>query len=183
MRIPPTALLEKVCSHPKAVRPLLERPYLDATDPENPVAVATNGRLMAVIPVKADATESGYLSIAALKQARKSKAKDGGVSITFGANRAHVLENGMQLPREDVEGSQFPLWRNCVPASDRPITLRLSLNPSTLLALAEAIGSGEGVTLEIHDEKSPVIVRPLAAKARESLIRGAFGVFMPARSS
>lgn len=178
MTIPPTALLEKVCAHPKQQRPLLERPYLDTSDAAHPVVVATDGRRMAVVPVQAEATEEGYIGIAALKQARKA---DG--SITFGPNRVHVLTNGMQFPREDKEGSVYPKWRNVLPATDRLIAMRLSLDPSALLAIAEAIDSAGGVTLEIEDPSKPIIVRPLRSKTRRGIIAGAYGAMMPQHSS
>lgn len=71
MKIHKLAQIEKACTT-DATRAALLHPYIDTTKPETPVIVATNSRIMAVVPVT-EADRSGYVPASALKAARKLK--------------------------------------------------------------------------------------------------------------
>jgi DNA polymerase III sliding clamp (beta) subunit (PCNA family) len=135
-------------------------------------AYATNGHILAVVPVTSEKGDTpGWLTPDALKLARK-EAK-GSDTITISLNGQLILPGGMSLPRPNGEEKPPRFFRVLRQAlSNRKI--RIGLNASYLKELSEAIGSEE-VVLEIDRPDSSILVRPI----RNS--EGVLGILMPVR--
>lgn len=183
MKIHKLALIEKACSTDKD-RPALFFPYIDTSESGKPVVVATNGKIMAIVPAVAQESEAGRLSVAPLKLARKQGPQDCADIEVDPVTRAHKLLNGNVLPREDeADGANYPNWRGVLPSPHRVIIARIALNPALLLNLAQAMAAGESVVLEIEGADKPVTVRPgYSGTTRKPVaphIPDAFGLIMP----
>ena len=134
--------------------------FLDC-EPEQPVMVATDGKIMAIIPVEADKAEQGFLTAAALKAARKLAKRSDTAELTCNGN--FTLTDGSTLPRptEHSEGkAPFIQYRNVLPKEDRQTTMRIGLNAALLAKLAEALGT-DALVLEIETAKSCIVVKPI----------------------
>jgi hypothetical protein len=140
MKLPPSSRIEKCVS----TSPLHERllsVYLDAPSKK---AVATNGQIIAVVPVETDPGEvSGRISTKAFACARKAVKKGEPVIV--------------QVDNQNGRGTPFD-WE-IVCSKDMP-RLTIALDAKQLLKLAEAL-SRDGATtvkLEIVDEHTKIRV-------------------------
>ena len=169
----------------------LEKAMASASDPSRPaireasvckspdgriVAVATNGHILACVPVDASADECGPLSAEALKAYRKV---GGTLNVSGGDYR---LDNGVSMPRTSTAKQNFPQWEQITESAlRRPVHVKILLDPKLLLALHEAIGRDERgrvgalVQLEISDDPNDPIV------LRTNNNHEAFGLIMPGR--
>jgi hypothetical protein len=154
MKIPKKAMIELITANDDKSQ--ISRPYLDLSNPSAPVAVACNGRTLAVVPVTLDEDDTaGYISDVALKHARKVTA---GRYAELAIRKAgtNTASDGTAFPSGYFDG--YPNWKSVVP-SGKP-TVRLKINPEMLLRLAKALDAPDGVDVDIYEEHGNVIVRP-----------------------
>lgn len=151
---------------------------------EKAVAVATNGRTMAIVPVEIESdVELGLLSSAALKAARKMGGKNDDAEMSLNGNIA--FPDGSTLPRPTAEEfGTFPRWEQVLPTEEVKFTV--ALDPRLLLSLADAIGCdgfrNKGIVLSFSDEQSPIRVT-VNGNGRSDFGGGARGIMMPIRVS
>ena len=112
--------------------------------------VATNGRILAVVPVETDdADTNGLVSKEALVQARKGIPKGGMTTIVCNSG-LHLERQGMTLERPFQESADsFPNWKAGV-VPDAGLTVRkVILSASLLHKLADAMAT-DAVTLHLQ---------------------------------
>lgn len=177
--------IEKVASTDDG-REILHGVYIDCRKPEAHVAIATNGRALAVVPIDdvQDGEAGKLIPSAVMPKARKLAGKYG--RLCLGLNGAIKLSDGSTMPFADNEGKEFPNWRQIVPEEGRPGAIKVALNPALLSAIASAIGAtGEIVTLEIapyqRNKDSAPDWSSNAIRITYGRSPGAFGVMMPGR--
>ena len=163
MRIDKRFKVTKVVSS-DTTRQSMTNPWL-----ENGRVVATEGHMIAIVPIEASADDvDGVIPSAALTAAR-------GIDINCSsASAVTVGERTFIRP-----GLATPPWKQVVPSFDGVETVSITLSPSLLAKLAEAIGVGssEGVTITFKPSApcDAMLVNP-------SPPNGAYGVLMPMRS-
>lgn len=178
MKIPTNAKLENCVSHDKH-RAVLANIHIDT---EANLAVATDGRMMALVPIELDELDTtGPLPPDALQAARKLAKKNNHSDCLLMCNGDIRLSNGVSMPRPttggvDGELPPYPKYQQVVPDKDRPVKFAIAFNAALLADLAGALGC-EIVTLQFRDELSPIVVLPSEAGS----VAGAKGVLMPAR--
>jgi hypothetical protein len=172
--------------------------YLDV---EKQRLVATDGHAMAVVPVSGltespgdcPKDESGFVSVDALKAARKgtSKRQD---HVVMSANGKHVLQNGTTMPRPVViNGMSFPPYEQVLPEYRKgsPDTITIGFSPELLVQLMKAIGQEKMVALTFPvpsrvdqgsrridaDIGHQEVLDPFVVEGKD----GAVGVLMPCR--
>lgn len=173
MKIAKEARIEKMVYPAKGVgREVLKHVYVEQDGEGKPVAVATDGRMLACVPVELEPGDTaGLVTVEALTQARKLARS--GEMAQVEANGCLKLANGATLPRPEL---QYPNWRQVVPQGEP--RFRFALSAERLLAIAQALGAKESqVVLEFTDELSPVRVRAVGCNSE------ALGVLMPVRMS
>ena len=119
--------------------------------------VATNGRILAVVPVQTeDADTDGLVSKEALVQARKGIPK-GGVTRIGCNSGLHLEAQGMTLQRPFQECSySFPNWKAIVPEEELTVR-KVTLSASLLRKLADAMAT-DAVTLHLQDNDGTAIL-------------------------
>ena len=178
MKIHKNVQIEKAASNDDT-RKILCNPWLDGSN-----LVATNGRILAVIPIeKSDHDTDGIIPSAALKEARKIKQDQ--VEINANGCVTYSNKNGsFTLEREkDVT---FPNYKQLiVNANDHKKYIKIALDVDLLINLAAALGGkNDQVNIEIplNEEGLPLNhafkVTPLIPSQA-----GAFGLLMPCRIS
>jgi hypothetical protein len=180
MKIPKNCKIEAVAST-DPTREVLTAPYLEVKK-ERGTLISTDGRALVVLPVEVSEEDTeGWVAIPALVAARKFARKGNDAEVT--CNGACAAMDGVAYPRPftkpanpgpDYLAKRFPNWRQVVPDKDRKTVLKVSLDPALLMAMANALGSGEQVTLEFEDELSAILV---TGKGE------GFGVLMPMRTT
>jgi hypothetical protein len=135
-------------------------------------AMATNGTVLAIVPVVSDDVDTvGLMSADALKAARKlTPAREG--TINIGLNGSQQLKDGTKIPRpEDCKSPRiFHLLRHA--HKDRQY--KIGLNAAMLKTLADALGSEE-VILDFGTATSAILVTP------KQQTPGTLGLIMPIR--
>ena len=196
MIIDPKYKIHLAAAKSDASRPTLESVYVHrrATTGE-PVAVATDGHILAIVPVEPSrvpetedelpeipaAGEPGILIPPdAIKHAGK-KDNHGLLLVSTADTPGHVSTvdgRGWALPAVDP-ARPFPAYENVVPQIDRPVKFRVSFDARLLSRLADAIGADKGaVTLEFGaGEFDAIRVLPID-KDGKRVIDGE-GVLMP----
>jgi hypothetical protein len=164
--------IEKCCSTDDT-RYVLNNPWTasvgepDAEGYRPAKMVATDGRMMVVLPVLLEPGETaGQIPVEAIKQARKER------TPKLHANGSVTLPNGVVMPRNHEV--KLPAYEQVIPAEDRPVTYKVCFNAALLAKMQEAMGS-EFVTLEFADPKDIIVVKG-------SKVEG-IGYLMPARMS
>jgi len=149
MKINSDSKIEKLVAD--ETRVVISAPYLDLSDKSAPVLVATNGKVLAVVPVIPDTSDTqGYISVDAIKSSRTRE------------NNNEILVNGTQklksceMPRPDL--GVFPNWRPLL-ESKKPVVVTITIDAALLSALAKAVSSSGVVELQIREESDPVHVR------------------------
>lgn len=170
MKFPKSSKIEGVVSS-DPTRPAIENVYFDKDEGK---LIATNGRIMAVVPVLTDENDtSGLLSPQSIKLARKEAGRLPIAQIH--PNGALNLPSGVSVPRptEDQCG-KFPNWKQVVPPLFDPV-FKVRIDAELLAKLAAALCDDKGsfVTLSFRDADSPFSVT--------GNIPDAFGVMLPAR--
>jgi len=179
----PWSKIEKVVPPPDG-RPAIEDVYFDK---EEGNLVATDGFVMAIVPVESEPQDTtGHIPLEAItagrKQARKSR-----LYIEAHAERVKIVFNdGLDFPRSPLP---YPDYKQIVPAydpEDEEIAC-VTFDARCLMRLAEALCQAEdrakknsehlGVTLTFHkDGVRPILVHPLWDNGR---VRGRYGILMP----
>ena len=160
-----------------ASRHVITEPYLDMT--KSPVMVATNGAIMAVVPIETDIEDkTGFVTAEALKAERKAK-------LGMLCNGELKVVNGPSFPRPEL--GQYPNGRVALPAKDREVKFKVGLNVKLLWELCQAIGC-ETAQLEFADNVEAVLVKPTSVGERHSMHPSkpaanpdSYGVIMPTR--
>lgn len=144
MRVHVQYLPELVCD-PEATRFALAHPYLDLSDPDNPVLVGTNGRTLIAVPVS-ETTEdqSGSVHTEAIKLAREpERTWRQHIALKVSATETAIPEFcSFKAPQ-----GKFPNWRECGVEEGRE-EVSISLDVELLYNLVKAAGGVPGyVTL------------------------------------
>jgi hypothetical protein len=171
MKVHKNAKIEAACST-DATRPALSEPYLDLTNGK-PVLVATNGRILASIPVEVSEHDvTGYVCAEALKIARKAAKSSQPAEVGCVAGLA--LADGRPLPRNGQAAAQnYPAnWRQVVPADFKAPIAVIRLDARELWQLAQAMGT-ESVAITVEDPSGVAHVAPFG---RGAVVDGARGV-------
>ena len=174
-------------------RPNLQNLHLDV---EKKKLIATNGHVMAVVPIT-DLDKSpgpcakdttGFVAPAVLKQARKVTPKEFGYMIVS-AGKEHVFVDKSTMPRTDAGGAQFPPWEQVVPSYKEGDegTITIGISAKYLLDMAKAIGADVrknyqvAVTIALPSAKAKdkTILEPYVVTASGS---EAFAIIMPCRT-
>jgi DNA polymerase III sliding clamp (beta) subunit (PCNA family) len=175
MKIPKQCKIEKAASK-DATREILNHICIDTQDGKTN-AVATDGRMMAIVPVELceddDAATQRLLPIKALTEARKQarQAKES----TIGLNGAVKMLDGTTFAAPNLGDLNFPNYRQVIPKRDKAECVTVRFNTKALYELAQAIGAvGDVVTLQIAKDGEPLVI--------EEDTTGAKGVLMPVRA-
>lgn len=172
MRINKTVKIEAAVE-PKGKKSLnrtaIQNVYLDREDSQAKL-VATDGKILAIVPVGAKEGESGCISPEALKAARK-------LGGEIAVNEFLTVADGTQFPKPD--GGMFPKWRQVLP-QPKGQTLTIGINPSLLMRLAEAIGA-ETVQLTIDIDNPYSAIHVGMGKTLHNDNQHNSGVIMPVR--
>ena len=178
MKIPKQCKMEKVASKDKT-REVLNYVLIDTQDGKSN-AVATDGKMMAIVPVELcdgdDASAERLLPVKALTEARK-QAKQAKES-TIGLNGAAHMPDGtsFSVPAH-MAATKYPNYR----AVNKPAKeyKTVCFNAKALYELSQAIGAvGDKVTLQIpigEDVFGPLVI--------EEKTTGAKGILMPVREN
>ena len=135
-------------------------------------AIATDGYIMAVVPIKAEDSDTpGLLSPDALKLGRKSMPK-GFDEIRIALDGNQKLQGGTVLPRP--EGEKPQRLQSILSDAQKKRKFKFGINVSLLNDLSNAIGADE-VVLELSAPDKAILVRPLKDNEGEK------GIIMPVR--
>jgi len=133
-------------------------------------AMATNGRYLAIVPVKLEEDdEIGMVSPEALKHARKVSAK-GLETVQIILNGSQILPDGTIMSRP--EGENPPHTFRILRQAHSNRKYRIGINAAYLKDLSDALGNEE-LILEVGDPNSAILVRPLHSEP------GTVGLLMP----
>jgi hypothetical protein len=178
MKIDRTYKLEKAVSGDEL------RPAINYILLEDDHAIATNGHILAKVPIERNGESDGLLNPAAITTARKYQKSDN-LDISMQGNSVTIDEitrgdsrtgNFHIVPRllPSGEGETFPDWKSVVPELKQ--VHKVGLNVNNLKALAEAIGADTVVLeMEAGQPHKGIIVRPVAKHNK------AEGLLMPCR--
>jgi hypothetical protein len=161
-------------------RPVLQNIYVERLDGNKGVAVATDGCMMAVVPVElSDEDVPGLVPGTCVQDAIKTWKKFGKVDIILKEGEVSYLGKSGIVTAKRLD-AKFPDWQKLVPTKpeDQPVGM-FSIDPSRLAALCDAIGancSNVVPKLTRTGRNSPIIV--------ETWINGntpcaPFGILMP----
>lgn len=187
--MPKKCKIESAASKDKT-RACLMEPYLEIREGGSRIA-ATNGKILAVIPVETEEGEaSGYVSPDALKAARKGRLPD----VEIHCNGALQVQGGASFPRTESTELSFPRIDGVIVPPNEEIPgcqrVKLVLNVDLLSALADALGTNCVVlhmqAMECRGEMAvnhPIRVEPTSeGRGDYPPAPDAFGVLMPMRS-
>lgn len=150
----------------------------DKSDPANPVLVATNGRMMAVVPatdVEED-SERGIVPLAIIDHAIKRRRFSPKIHVNGQATATD--RDGGTLTQPLVEG-EFPDWRAVQPKEGEARQVKLTINAGYLKALAEALGAeSDEVSLSFDVDAKRGDVRT-AIRVEANGDHEGFGILMP----
>ena len=193
MKINKRYKLHRACAKENS-RYAINGAYLDKYG-ESPLLVATNGRILAAVPVDdADGDTAQIVPADAVKNATTGA----GVFGLISANGHIKSSRGPGKPETEYpkfdDDARFPVWRDVVPNaedSSKGEWLTIGLDASLLHDLANAIGSDGKVRLRIRlnpDRGKPLKyssgVQPasmcaILVDALETHVAGAMGAIMP----
>lgn len=183
--------IEKAASTDETRLSLMD-PRLDLQDKKGPVMVATDGKILAVIPVTVDEKDvAGMVPIEALLCGRKAGKVLGQTQLLLEKDTAKEAMTSATYRRSS--DLSYPNWRQVIPNSARS-EVKLSFDIRLLAKLANAIGVGAGTGKGKGDGGDGIITLHIAKDA-DGEIRGqdpvrvtakaggdAVGVLMPCRS-
>ncbi len=139
--------IEKAVSKDET-RDSLSQPTFERTGKTTGVLVATDGRILAKVPVKVAPTDvEGYVPIEAIQLTRKNTHY---APLTLDKGGAHIQQrNGAKTTYLRMEGT-FPNWKQLRPTAKKVTTITFS--PKRLLDLARALGveNDGSLTLKIR---------------------------------
>lgn len=182
MKIPKNCKIESAASKDKTRHSITE-PYLEIREFGSRM-VATNGKILAVVPVETTPDDvSGYVSADALKASRKVKQ----IESVIRCNGALETWDGITYPRPDL--GTYPNVEQVIPKNEPTHVKKrvvVKFDSNLLSKLASAIGT-EGVVMEmLWDSQNetisdPIIVKPTSTNECRPASPEAFGVLMPMR--
>ena len=146
----------------------------------NVYLAATDGRCATMIRAYPEAGDQGYAGqvypAAAFVAARKATSR-GTDESTVRLNGSAVVKSGESTTDFPRVESTFPEVFACVPKGN---ATRITINAELLAKMQEAFGSG-AVTLDIGDECTPILVRPVVVEKGGYVptADGSQGVLMP----
>ena len=160
-----------LAANPKENREALRHPYLEGDQ-----VIATDGHILAVVPIERDNNDTdGPIPSDAFKELKKATGR--GLVGEIECSVSIKLVNGLIFDRPEV--SQYPSWREVVPRENKEVLTTVSFNPELLLKLAKAIGSSYGIKLVIYkDDKEDK--GPMRVESNDN-DNEAYGVIMPMR--
>ena len=194
MKIPQNCKIQEVASQ-VTTRYAISGVYYD---PKERAVVATNGRVLAIVPVestdetpksvlstpqsdspvvdKKEAEQEAIISLDAIKSAQKSKNR--GILLIEG-DKCKTLD-GLTYP--NIEG-KFPVWREVVPdiSQDSGYDIKIGINAKYLYQLAKALGDDK-LCLTIKVEKNTTTLPYYVTPITEDLNLGQYGVLMPCKA-
>jgi hypothetical protein len=135
-------------------------------------AMATNGTILALVPITSDSEDTaGLMSPEALKAGRKLTPTREGI-VTMSLNGSQQLRDGTKIPRptDHKQPRIYHLLRHA--HKDRQY--KIGLNATMLKTLADALGSEE-VILDFGTQTSAILVTP------KQQTPGTMGLIMPIR--
>lgn len=150
--------------------------YLDCKD-EQAKLIATNGRAMAVINVKADKAEAGTVPVEVFSEARRIAPKRV-QNIQIHLDGAAKLDNGATFERAEVN---FPDWRQIISSTehDKPV-FHIALSVSILADLIAAMGATQNIAyIDFYGTDKPMKVRVADNSYSTNLKDDRFGVLIP----
>ena len=110
---------------------------------EKSFAVATNGTMLAKVPVTLDEGDlAGYLTPLQVSEIRKN-----GIPVSI---QDRVFLEKTERPKQEEIGL-FPNYRAVMPDGKNPKFV-IGFNPKLLMSIAEAIGATDGVILKVYAE-------------------------------
>jgi hypothetical protein len=135
-------------------------------------AMATNGTVLALVPITSEPDDTaGLMSAEALKAARKqTTARMGSIEISL--NGSQQLKDGTKIPRPT--NVKQPRIFHLLRGAHRDRQYKIGLNATMLKTLADALGSEE-VILDFGTQTSAILVSP------KQSTDGAIGLIMPIR--
>lgn len=137
-------------------------------------AVACDGKMIAIVPVKADeGDEAGWLTPDALKLARKVNPR-GLDTIPIILNGSQELPDGSTLKRPSFDDINPPKILQILLHAHRGRTFRVGINAGMLKGLSDALGTEE-LILEFSSPSEAILVHPIHHE------EGVRGVLMPVR--
>ena len=178
MKLSKTSKVELLASTDET-RPHLLHPYLDV---EAQVLVATDGHRLIKHPVViGDGDESAFVSVAAIKAARKLAPKSDDIEIGVGAKTLRLIDGTVLLtPSNDMS---FPPYDKVIPNYNGRTTVTVGLDAKYLLEICQALGGstkdGTSVrlTFPLPDDGKDML-DPIVVEYGHS---DAVGILMPSR--
>ena len=168
MKIPKQCKIEKAVSKDKC-REAMMNVLIDTKDTQAK-AIATNGKILAIVPIETDATDKlGGERLINKKTIIEARKQGGIISL----NGAAVLQNGEVYPvRDDLN---FPNWRKVIPDEQKETYTSVRFDAKLLFELAQAIGAeNHVVTLRIPGTpRQPLVI--------DEPKTGGKGILMPVR--
>lgn len=174
MKIHKDCKIEKATSKDVS-RYVLTEPYLDV---ENKAMVATNGVIIAVVPVElSESDKSGHITAENLQSIRKTR------NCSAECGDDWIETDNSKIVRSNL--GNFKNWKIVIPPLDRETKFQIGLNIKLLWELCQAIGC-ETARLEFSDDLSAVFVRPTSVgsvnhPSKPAANPDAYGVIMPTR--
>jgi hypothetical protein len=168
--------LESACSKDET-RPAIIQPFIQGGR-----CIATDGRMLASVPIEAEEgeeIEGMRIPLDALKAARKATLKMiPDLSLTLTEKSVSVL-SGASFPVQHFDVT-LPKVAEIVSAKleKEEAAFSVTLDIDLLKRLSEALGT-EKITLNFKDEKSIITVLPSGLENRDNK---AFGLLMPIRT-
>ncbi len=152
MKIPKKYKLDQAVSRYEDARFATEHIHIDT---DNKCAVATDGRILAVVPCEPSPTEEiigvpALVPVDAFKAARR--AAGGGQKnpdLVLMVDDRVTVQDGAGKRTFDQGKGEFPNYKNVIPAAGAG-KIELVINANLLQKLANALGSSGGVKLEIQ---------------------------------
>ena len=135
-------------------------------DVENKRMMATDGHILAIVPVEVDATDhSGLLSVDSMKQIRAMQRRSKSIPVNIAVNGKATATGKSETSEFELVTGQFPNVDAVIPTGKKyegPATV--CFNVDSLVRLAKALGADEAhqgtiVQLWIKDASSPVLVK------------------------
>lgn len=167
MRISKRFQIEKAVADANDVRAPIREVYLDMETASRPRLVATNGRIMAIVPVETeDGDSEGFIKPEAFSTGRKGTS---GRMDTYGLSanreiRVQTVKGTSIFPRTaHGEGEiNFPRWRRIAEKSvndKKQKYYSVTLDAELLYRLSQAIGSDEVHLMIPEDGQEVILVR------------------------
>lgn len=175
----------ELCAAKNDVRYYLNEPYLDMSDLEHPMLVATNGHVLVAAPVEVvGKVSAGPVPGEAIKRARKHKTrKPGQPTLTFARD---MVGTGDVMFRRH-EPVHFPDWRKVIDEEAKKREPDLAVNGDYMTLVQKAItppGRMRGVRLHFCRDEEGAIDNTkgfLVTAISPNHDNGVIGVVMPMR--